>query len=114
MIDQYAALFRLDAAPPPSAPLLTRLRALLTTSYAPFDNRLLYFAAATACLLLLVSAAAYATLGNRLQMPRSFRHMRANIWCALLLLLAVYTLGIRQVCFVCLLFVRFRSDNKNI
>lgn len=97
MIDQYAELFNLDMASPASASIYRRLQSLISTSYVIFDNRMIYFSAIGSCLLFFVSAVIYSVLGNRLQMPRSFYHLFANIWLSVFFLIATYTLGIRQI-----------------
>ena len=98
MIDEYAAVFKLDlAGSDPHLSWMQRLRLILRHSYEIFDHKIVYFASISSCFLLLGSMGVYALLARRLQMPRSFCHIFINIWACNFFLLAVYTLGIRQV-----------------
>jgi hypothetical protein len=97
MIDTYADLFNLDIRHNSHVSIYRQLESLMAHSYDTFANRIVYFAAGVACLLLAISILVYMTLGQRLQMPRSFFHLFINIWLASLLLIIWFVVGIRQV-----------------
>lgn len=97
MIDEYARLFQLDIATTSNTSLYNKFKNIVATSYNFFSNRVIYFAGIISSCLLIASFITYVSLGECLQMPRSFRHIFANIWLAAFLLIVMFILGIKQI-----------------
>ena len=93
MIDQYAQWRHLNL----DATVYQTYMEILHRFYQPFRFNIVYFATIGSAIMILLAIFIYLVCRQRLQMPRSFYHIKLNIWLCLLVLMLIYTLGINQI-----------------
>ena len=69
----------------------------IVQQYRLFSTKIVYFSSIFSLILLLLTSTLYIIKGNRVLMPRSFRHILINIWLCISIQLAIYVIGYLQV-----------------
>ena len=100
MIDQYARLYEIsldDDETENKKSLIQSFNTILHQYYQPFHYKIIYFSSIFSSILLFISIIIYIVLHDKLLMPRSFYHIKINIWICVMLLIIIFTLGINQI-----------------